>query len=129
MGDINYAGAVMELFINLSFVLLLLSSCSLFPAISVTCVTAEIRNEMSNLSILHLNEKSESVLYSMLEVTNRTLACMQVDRGNNLVQEVALYKLDLYERDGSIYILNDLIFRKEDGNSVFVFYKLKTMII
>lgn len=84
---------------------------------------------MSNLSILHLNEKSESVLYGLLEVTNRTLVCMQVDKGNSLVQEVTLCKLDLYERDGSIYISKGLIFRKEDGNPIFVFYKLKTMSI
>lgn len=60
----------MKSFNNLFLALLLLSSCNSAPSIPAACVTAEIRNEMNNLSILPLNEEIESVSYVPLEVTS-----------------------------------------------------------
>lgn len=60
---------IVRLFINLSFALLLLSSCNSIPTTPAACVTADIRNEMNNSTALHLNEEIESVSYVPLEVT------------------------------------------------------------
>lgn len=60
----------MKLFNNLFLALLLLSSCNSAPTTPTTCVTADIRKEMNNLSILPLNEEIESVSYVPLEVTS-----------------------------------------------------------
>lgn len=59
----------MKSFNNLFLALLLLSSCNSTPTTPTACVTADIRKEMNNLSILPLDEEIESVTYVPLEVT------------------------------------------------------------
>lgn len=66
---INYKVIFMKSFNNLFLALLLLSSCNSTPTTPTACVTADIRKEMNNLSILPLDEEIESVTYVPLEVT------------------------------------------------------------
>lgn len=66
---INYKAIFMKSFNNLFLALLLLSSCNSTPTTPTACVTADIRKEMNNLSILPLDEEIESVTYVPLEVT------------------------------------------------------------
>lgn len=66
---INHKAIFMKSFNNLFLALLLLSSCNSTPITPTACVTADIRKEMNNLSILPLDEEIESVTYVPLEVT------------------------------------------------------------
>lgn len=66
---INYKAIFMKSFNNLFLALLLLNSCNSTPTTPTACVTADIRKEMNNLSILPLDEEIESVTYVPLEVT------------------------------------------------------------
>lgn len=66
---INHKAIFMKSFNNLFLALLLLSSCNSTPTTPTACVTADIRKEMNNLSILPLDEEIESVTYVPLEVT------------------------------------------------------------